>query len=273
MKTTIRLPDIEVLQEKTRSVRTDSDPSNIRFKLVELFGFYEIINFELGYEWPIWRVRKCKDEEGYANLREISYPPPEETRAGRLNNKGQPALYTSLHNFTAITEVGAEEGDYLHIIGFQIRRGAKLRCAIIGEIFNTHRSGQAKLSEALGNRLNRILNNSDFRAARSWVFLDAFFSMLLADKTAANSDYIHSRIVADLINEKLPDIDAIYYPSVLQENGVNLAIKPDAVNRLLQVSGTSVIKINRKYDYGIYDFSMVRNLTIRVSDGAIYWKT
>lgn len=268
----IRLPDIEVLQIKTRSILSDSDPTSIRNKLVELFGFYEIINFPLGYDWPIWRVRKCNDGEGYGNLREIFYPPPEQTRAGRLNNAGQPVLYTSLHNFTALAEVAAEEGDYLHIIGFQIKPPEKLKCAIIGEIFNTHRSGRAKLCETLGDGINKILINSDIRACRSWVFLDAFFSMLLADKTAASSDYIHSRIVADLINEKMPHIDAIYYMSVALENGVNLAIKPDAVNRLLHVSGTSVIKINRKYDFGIYDFSIERNLAIRMPDGSIYCK-
>ena len=270
MKTTLSLPDIEILQNKTRSIRADSDPSSIRRKLVELFGFYEIINFSFGFEWPIWRARKCECGEGYVNLRDLSYPPPEQTSAGRLNNPGQPVLYASFNKFTAFTEVAAEE-DYLHVIGFVIRRESKLRCSIIGEIFNTHRAGRAKTSEALGNELNRILNNSDYRAARSWVFLDAFLSMLLADSTAASSDYIHSRIVADLICEKMPDIDAIYYPSVALENGMNLAIKPDAADRLLEVSGTSVIKINRKFDYGIYDFSLVRNSTECGSDGTIYW--
>lgn len=267
----IRLPRIEILQDKTRSILADTNPSSIRHKLVELFGFYEIINFSFGYEWPIWRIRKCGSSEGYVNLRDLSYPLPKQTRAGRLNNPGQPVLYVSLNNFTAFTEVAAEEEDYLHLIGFLIRRESKLRCAIIGEMFNTHRSGRATISEALTNALNGILNNSDYRASRSLVFLDAFLASLLADNNAAHSDYIHSRIVADLIFEKMSDIDAIYYPSVALENGINLAIKPESTDRLLEVSGTSVIKINRKFDYGIYDFSLVRNCMGLGSDGTIYW--
>ena len=118
MKTPLRLPEIEVLQNRTRSIYADSDPFSLQQKLSELFRFYEIINFNMESEWPIWRVRKCDDEEGYLNLRDLTYPPPEHTRAGRLNNPGLPVLYTSLNNLTAITEIGAEGGDYLHIIGF-----------------------------------------------------------------------------------------------------------------------------------------------------------
>ncbi|MDD2468328.1 MAG: RES family NAD+ phosphorylase [Desulfobulbus sp.] len=229
----LSFPDIEFLQEKTRAISCETEQPSIIQKLNDILSFYKILNFDFGYNWPLWRARKCSSFRGYNNLRDLSHPPAEKTRLNRLNNDFCPLLYTSINKFTAFTEVAASEGDYLHTIGYAIRPNTKLRCAIVGEVFNTHRSGNAKTSGKLTTELNRILNSSDYRAARSWVFLDAFLAELLSDKNANAKGYLHTRAIADYIFNKVSDIDAIYYPSVVLENGVNIAIKPDAATRLL----------------------------------------
>lgn len=267
----LSFPTIEFLQEKTRAILRESEPAIISRKLSDILSFYKILNFSFGYNWPLWRIRKCASSHGYGNLRDLSHPPTEQTQLGRLNNDYNPLLYTSINKFTAITEVAASEGDYLHIVGYAIRSDEKLRCAIVGELFNTHRSGNAKTSEKLTSELNRLLNASDYRAARSWVFLDAFLADLLSDKNANATGYLHTRAIADFIFSQ-PFIDAIYYPSVVLENGVNVAIKPDVAARLLDVKGTSVIRINQKFDYGIYDFQVVRNSSGYLPDGTIRWQ-
>lgn len=265
-------PAIEFLQERTRQIIADSDQASVTRRLEHLFAYYKVINFEFGSSGPLWRARKCTSAIGYDNLRDLSHPPPELTRTGRLNNASSPLLYASFNKFTAFSEVEASEGDYLHIVGYSILPTGKLRCAIVGEVFSTHRSGSARVSKKLSVELNRLLNVSDYRAARSWVFLDAFLADLLRDRNADANDYFYTRAIADLIFRQVKAIDAIYYPSVVLENGVNVAVKPEAAARLLGVMGTSVIRINRIFDYGIYDFQVVRNSSGFSCDGTIRWK-
>jgi hypothetical protein len=65
--------------------------------------------------------------------------------------------------------------------------------------------------------------------------------------------------LAKLIFEKHPGFDAIVYPSVMLEGAMNLAIKPESADRLLEIFGISVMRIRKKYDYGIFDFELLRN--------------
>lgn len=267
----MRLPDIDLLQQRTRSVVTESDPIKARDKLLELLRIYEIFNFDVTYEWPLWRARVASSELGYSNIAELHYPPCEITNAGRLNAPGSPLLYTSLNKFSTFAEVGAAIGDYVHLVGCTLNPNLRLKCAIVGEVFNIHRSGRATLSDHLTTELNRILVNSDYRAARSWVLLDAFFATLLADPAASQTQYLHSRTAAELIFEQRPNVDAIWYPGVALQNGVNLAIRPSAADKLLSSSVSFVLRIDRLYDYGIYDFTMLHHTDKFDSDGTILW--
>lgn len=176
-----------------------------------------------------------------------------------MNNPLEPVLYVSLSNVSALAEVKAEEGDHVHLIGYRIRNSEKIRCGIVGEIFNVHRSGTAKFSEQLGKRLNNVLNAMPSEKAKSFVFLDAFLSSILRDGAASVNDYLYSRTVTQLLFEKIPAVQAIWYSGVAQENAINLAIKPEVADKLFEVVGTTVVRINKIYDFGVYDFSIVRN--------------
>jgi hypothetical protein len=271
MSSIIKVLEIEYLQRTSRSILRDLDALSVKKKLEELFRCYDPINYALGYDWPIWRARKCSSPEGYGNLSQLSHPLRHLARPGRLNNQGEPVLYVSFNKFTTFTEVAADEGDHVHIVGYKLKNGEKIRCCIVGEIFNVHRSGRAKVSECLGTELNKILNQMPPDAARSFVFLDAFLSSILADQAASSTDYLHSRILGQLLFEKMPDIQAICYSSIALEGGMNLAVKPEVAQESFEVAGSTVVRINKKYDYGIYDFSVVRNALRYGHDGTIVW--
>lgn len=53
---------------------------------------------------------------------------------------------------------------------------------------------------------------------------------------------------------------------------MNFAIKPNAVEQKLKRSGTFVIKVKRKFNYGIYDVEIVRSAKGKDSSGNIIWK-
>lgn len=136
----ISLPDIEYLQTLSRSVLSDFDASSVKSKLGEIVRYYDMINFSLDYEWPIWRARICFSPQGHRNVGDLSYPPIKLTGPGRMNNPMEPILYASLSKFSAFAEVGVQEDDHVHLIGYRIRSGEKIRCGVVGEIFNVWQS-------------------------------------------------------------------------------------------------------------------------------------
>lgn len=84
-----------------------------------LLATHQPINFGFGRGRPFWRARKCS-EDGYIDERDLFYPPPELTQPGRMNDKGSPCLYLSTRMETAFAEIGANEGDYVHVAGYRV---------------------------------------------------------------------------------------------------------------------------------------------------------
>lgn len=188
MKLKIKVIEINHLQDCCRKPLASSDAALVEDQLRYLLEYYSLINYNFGYDRPIWRGIKCNSPSGFQTLRELSYPPIELTKAGRLNNHGHPILYAAFHNFGALEEIGAKEGDYIHLVGYRIKETKKLRCCVVGEVLNVHRCGQAWSSSELGPHLNKILNEMPTAAGRSFIYIDAFFSSILRDKNAASNN-------------------------------------------------------------------------------------
>jgi hypothetical protein len=273
MMTKGKVLPIDYLQNLSRFILGSTNAAEIEEGLRAVIEYYGIINYNLGYSGPLWRARRCAFSNGFKNIKELYYPPREMTKAGRLNEPNAPLLYLSMHNLTTFEEINASNGNYVHMIGYKLIGNNKLRCGILGEITHVARSGRALTSEELGNQLNRILNSSDYEAGKSFVFTDAFLSSILRDRDASKTCYVHSRTLAKLIFEKHPELDAIVYPSVALESAMNLAIKPDSADRLLEILVTSVIRIRKKYEYGIFDFEILRNAKGYEGNGDIRWGT
>jgi hypothetical protein len=264
--------ELNFLQDFAGALRSENDPSVVHRKLSFLLAHYDVINWDLKYDWPIWRARKCKTADGFDSIDDLIYPPPHLTPAGRLNNPHEPMLYGVFNKNTALEEVGAEEGNYIHVIGLRLKKNSRIRCCVIGEIDRVHRSGRSMLSEELAAHLLRIIQDElPYKAAMSFIFVDAFLSSLLRDPLASANDYLYSRTVRQLLFEKQPTVEAICYSSVKLEGALNVAITPEIADNRLDLAGTSVIKIERRFDYGLFDFSLVRNATDVRHDRRIVW--
>lgn len=237
----------------------------------ELFNLYQTINFEFGYDAPLWRSRQAPDADGYRHHRDLHLPPTSLTPAGRLNDPGEPVLYLSLNQFSTFAEVAAKPGDHIHIAAYRIKTPQKIRCAVVGEVYSVHRSARATTSDLLTEQINRLLCNSDYRAARSWVYMDAFVADLLSNLNAAQDNYEASRSIARRIFGQNPNVDAIWYPGIALRNGVNFALKPEAAHRLLEMQFAHVVRVERVFEFGIYDFTVVRQSGGVEADGAFNW--
>lgn len=263
---------LDQLQAISRKVHTSSDPAEIERSLSLALGFYGLINYQYRYDRALWRGVLCDSSDGHTNIRRVGYPPPELSRNGRLNEAGHPLLYVSVNQFTVLEEIGAKAGDYVHMTAYAFKQGEKLRAGIVGEITQVHRWGRSLSSESLSQELNRILNGLEFEAGKSFVFTDALLTSILRDRKASESDYLRSRILAKLLFAKLDGLEAMIYPSVAHEGAMNLAITPHAADSKLKIGTTFVVHVLRKYDYGLYDFEVVRKAKGQHGDGTIDWQ-
>ena len=272
MKPKLTVVEINFLQEFARSLRDNVDPIVLSDRLSWLLEAYQIINFELGSGALIWRARKCKNEQDFESINDLIYPPKQHTKNGRVNEAGEPMLYGALNKDAALVEIHAKDGDYVQVVAFRIKESSSVQCCVVGEMDRVRRTGKAATSEELSINLLRILNTVPRETAMSMVYADAFLSSLLKDRNAKQTDYMYSRTLAQLILKKMPHLDAIWYLSVEMEDAVNIALKPASADKLLDVAGISVVKIDKRFDYGIFNLSVVRDARNLTQDRQIIWK-
>jgi hypothetical protein len=258
------------LHALAREIRASSDATEIEEKLKLVLRFAHVINVDWKFDAPLWRGRRCPSSDGYASIAEVGCPPPESCGAGRLNEPGKPVLYVSKLQHSVFEELGLAEGEFVHLVGYSMQ-GTAVRTALLGEYTQVHRWGEASMGVDLGRELKRILRELDHEVGKSFLYSDAFLSAVVRDREAKTSSYIRSRVMARLLFAALPDVKAITYPGVALDNAMNLAIQPLAADSLLKIAATCVVMIEKKYDYGIYDFKVVKWGLGHRADGLINW--
>lgn len=263
---------IDQLQAISSAIRASADPSEIERLLAQVLKFYGVINFEFRYDRALWRGVLCDSDRGHQSIHRVTQPPPQFTKNGRLNDAGRPVLYTSISQFSVLEEIDAKAGDFVQVVPYQLQPESRLKSCLVGEITHVNRWGRALFSEEIGKDLNRIMNGMNFDVGKSFVFTDSLMASILRDPLAGHHDYVRSRILARLIFAKVSNLDAIIYPSVAHDGAMNFAIQPDAARTKLQIGTTFVIHVRKKYDFGIYDYEVVRQAKGLHLNGEIVWE-
>lgn len=263
------LPKIDWLQEKAKTISETREELLIEKELRLIIKYYDALNYDLNYNACLWRGRKCSNEQGYNSLKELHYPPAAFTRFGRVNDLAMPILYVSFTQFTALAEVRAQVGDIIQFIGY--RQCKPIKCLILGEFANVNYRGQCMLPGIISKRINDALTKMKFEPALSFLFLDAFLASLMAKQEIEGINYVHSRVLSRLLFEKYKDVSAVQYSSVARMGAMNLAIKPNIADIALAYSGTSIISVTDKFDFGLYRFSEIKSSTNFGADLMITW--
>lgn len=266
------IPPIDYLQRSAKRIQSDRDPSSIKNKLSEFMHHYDALTIEMNYENLLWRAQKANGPDGYDNIERIYYPPVEKTIPGRLNEANDPLLYVSFNKFIVLTEKQAEKDDHVHIIGYSMKDNQSIRILILGEFFYSHKGGQGNLPGNFNEWMNERLENMKHESRLSFIFMDAFLSSLLTDETASDNEYLYTRLLAKILFEKYSKIDAIYYPSVVSNGAMNLAIKPKIADKVLEAKETSVLLIDNIFEHGLFRFREVKNSKEFDQNGKILWE-
>ncbi|MGZ4955486.1 MAG: hypothetical protein ACXV8Q_10275, partial [Methylobacter sp.] len=250
------LDDCDKLFAKIRSA-TEQDVIAASFR--ELFHFYPLLNYSIGRGSIYWRGRKST-ADGFSSADELHCPPPEITTVGRLNSKGAPCLYAATRKTTIFKELDAKEGDYFHVVGLRMRPEKSIRIIAIGDLFHVFKTGKTRfLGREVNPALSRMLNSHpDRELATRILYADAFLSELLADNKAKYNDYLITRILVSTAYEK-SGAEGMFYPSVQDHIGMNLSVLPKAYYSGMHIISAQVIRINRVYSYGFYDYEITKH--------------
>jgi hypothetical protein len=229
--------------------------------------------FQLPQELEVVRARRLDDKEWPCLKKELGYPPPEVTKRGRCNQLGDPLLYVSLYEDTALAEIGATRGDHCVISTFELL--AALRFVPVGQFDLYRRTGEAYIGAM--SQTNTIY---DQIMAMPTSELSALFDAFLADEflrpSSSDVDYKISSIFSDILLKgdlkPTKPIDAIVYPSVAFRHGLNFALRSDAYDSQVKLVKAEVLEIKEALGFGLFRYKKLATLETVTSDQQLVWK-
>ena len=199
-----------------------------------------------------YRIRKIKTNKPFTSRKELIYPEPSYDHEDRMNNAKFRVLYVSLNEHTAIAETRIDEnyiGQYFQLTRFSTEK--KLKVFKLGRFsglyLNTPRD-----SNYSKKQMKKMFGSEDHDTTiQGYSSLECAIADILYN---TNKDYhLLSSILADAIFAKIPNIDAIMYPSMQNRYGINLAIKKESAD-LLKITYSSLNKLEKAYQNGFYKY-------------------
>ena len=199
------------IQDHLRSKDRFTLPKEFNAK-VELFCKHYIDNLtivKLGTEYwraRIWGLNQLKNY----SPQELGAPPSNLASSGRINPQGISFLYGALEENTAISEVRPWVGANISLGKFKVLRDLKL-VDLTNEprkSFNSGEYSDDEMLKGLKTSINSIFINK------------LFFSAPAHEKD--DLAYITSQFISERF--KIMGADGILYPSVLNENGLNICL-------------------------------------------------
>ncbi len=196
-----------------------------------------------GQNFPMWRIR-TNDYilQRFKEAKELGYPQQvNKIEYGRANAEKETMFYAASSPFTASMETRLTAGKSFHLTKFEVKKGDTLNVGMIGELDRYWRTGQTitenKTYTYHYDKFFEILKQKkQEELIECFAIIDAFYASWMEKKGKEN--YIMTAaITRQLFKDKT--FDALCYPSVLDENGVNIVIKPTSYDDLIKPITTS----------------------------------
>lgn len=253
------------------AVRATTSPVELADLFGRLLNECPVIRLGIKRGSIFWRARPSSPE-GYANVRDITYPPAHLAALNRLSDEKQPRFYSSLRKETAVAEqVECKPGQYFHILGSWVKSGHELRSLVLGEQHHVYKMGYWRtLGVDPGNALSRQMNARPRDVSLRAIYIDAFLGSILSDPQARDFDYVRTRVLLSVIASRYP-VDAVFYPSVKDAWGTNMVITPEAVDNQMVYCASQLIRVDRCREFGVIETSVLRQASGIAPDGEFSW--
>lgn len=216
---------------------------------------FVLTSSELPPKTPFYRVRhlNTENQNGIKNVSGLKYA-PKGTQFGRMSNHSLNVMYTSYHEYTAISESRLEEGSWFQLTRFKSKKPIKyFELGLFSKLyFTTPRDSQffkEQIKELFGVPDGMDTTVRGFAALES-----ALMDGLYAIHDDSKFSYFLSSIIADAMFTEYKDIDAIMFPSLQQRFGINVGFKEEAVDKL-EIDLTCVNQITKIFKTGNYQYN------------------
>lgn len=193
----------------------------------------------------LFRAMRCKNEPNTINR--LSYPPPEITKAGRLNIEGHPVLYTSDKPLISFLEIDAQPKEYIYV---GIWKAKDFYKRYINPFLINYKGTNTVLLKQK-SMLNNCLKEMDSEIARRYATLYKLVTEMLLGSNIGLSSFLGHTIFNE---HKGHMTDIIIYPSIkANRRHVNFAFSKRMVDDNFSFIGASlfeVVEINENEQYG-----------------------
>ncbi len=238
--------DTQVLKNNIKIFRETNLRTINQSDLMQLL--YSIISenlvqtFYVSDKTPLYRARSKtfqyqNYEDVFTTFDDIWYPKPKYIKnLGRLNDVGQPMLYTSFDALTPIHEIRSEKDEQFALIKYKVKPGQQLKLAMIA----------IEDSEDLAKRI-KIKFNWTNKGKENWKIINEFIKGEFTKKVVHGEEYNYRSTILITHIFDSPDCDGFVYPSIERGREYNVAIKPDSVDRKIDFEGLGYWK-NMNYN-------------------------
>ncbi|WIL44524.1 RES family NAD+ phosphorylase (plasmid) [Pantoea agglomerans] len=219
---------------------------------IQWLKFLQTVN-EFPLKTPFYRVRKLNDAlfSGVPDIKGLKYA-PKGLQLGRMNNSSINVMYTSFHEYTAISESRLEEGDRFQLTRFQSNRPVKYHeLNMFSRLYFSTPRDSAEYKEAMRTLFR--MEGTD-TAVRGFASLEsALMDGLYANHEDPEISYLVSSIISDAIFTAYTDIDAVVLPSMQQRFGINVCFRETAADNL-DITFSCVNQVEKVYNHGFYRY-------------------
>jgi len=249
----MNLDDLDLLfEDASRSL----NPTDFINHLEKALDYYQVLSFNFERGSVFWRARKIQTNF-YKHIDDLSYPPKHLVNHGRINEKECPFFYLSSRRETSLAEINSKENDIVQLAGFKIKENENLRIATVGEFWNVFKTGYVKfVGQDPEGCINRLINSSPKNVAQNLIYIDKYFSEILADTSASKNQYLFTRTLSNRLLKKA-DTKAIAYPSIKDPGAYNLAIEASKSDLVFENVICLTLKIKNIKRWGIYDYEIL----------------
>lgn len=215
-------------------------------------------------DFVCYRVRKSELDTPFFNTSDLIYPPKDKNKMGRMNSNETIVLYTSLNEFTAISESRIEKDDYFQLTKFKIEKIMKVyHIGMFSDLlFNYPRD-----TDKTKKKIQKLAPSCSDVAIKEFAALEC--ALMDTFYCSSKQSYLLSSFIAESIFLEFQDVDAIMYPTMLNKFGINFAIKKEFVDNHMKINHSFLNCLVEAYSNGFYKYNTKYELEEFLNDGKL----
>lgn len=200
---------------------------------------------------------------------------------GRCHVPKSPVFYGSFNEATVLSELRPALESIVYLLTCIPKSGVTFKSALIGEIdyVRRHEKGSVSIpTNVHAKEIHKWISMASTEADYVRLVTDAFIADLFLQNTRTEDNFRATSALTSLVLA-LESVDnpgtaeALYYPSVALNGGMNIALTGKCFSEKVLSVSCKVVLVQRNYGYGIYKTRTLAQSERIDEDGAIHWKS